>query len=141
MGKVGIIGIIHIKGLTGLVAVPIIAVFTKYDLLMTRQRSLGSKDPIQDAAKALETICITPFSKYVAEGIQYSTVSSKPILVLQVIPKPMTSSDKKGHEKTLQDLVELTKAQVGKNLPEVAEIVMGIAQQISPKSKIESSIA
>ncbi|KZP15884.1 hypothetical protein FIBSPDRAFT_895403 [Athelia psychrophila] len=31
--------------------------------------------------------------------------------------------------------------EVGKHLPEVAQVVMGIAQQISPKGKIESSIA
>ncbi|KZP28065.1 hypothetical protein FIBSPDRAFT_1039762 [Athelia psychrophila] len=103
---------------------PIIAVFTKYDLLLTRTRRLGSKDPNKDADKALETTCIAPLRKLVKDGIPHSTVSNK-----------------QGHEKTLQDLIELTKAEVGKNLPEIAQIVLGIAQQISPKGKIESSIA
>ncbi|KZP07210.1 hypothetical protein FIBSPDRAFT_804213 [Athelia psychrophila] len=103
---------------------PIIAVFTKYDLLLTRTRRLGSKDPGKDADKALETTCIAPLRKLVKDGIPHSTVSNK-----------------QGHEKTLQDLIELTKAEVGKNLPDIAQIVLGIAQQISPKGKIESSIA
>ncbi|KZP07225.1 hypothetical protein FIBSPDRAFT_804219 [Athelia psychrophila] len=103
---------------------PIIAVFTKYDLLLTRTRRLGSKDPGKDADKVLETTCIAPLRKLVKDSIPHSTVSNK-----------------QGHEKTLQDLIELTKAEVGKNLPEIAQIVLGIAQQISPKGKIESSIA
>ncbi|KZP15889.1 hypothetical protein FIBSPDRAFT_1047834 [Athelia psychrophila] len=103
---------------------PIIAVFTKYDILLTRTRRLGSNDPTKDADKALEATCIAPLRKLVKDGIPHSTVSNK-----------------KGYEKTLQDLIELTKAEVGKHLPEVAQVVMGIAQQISPKGKIESSIA
>ncbi|KZP15872.1 hypothetical protein FIBSPDRAFT_832298 [Athelia psychrophila] len=103
---------------------PIIAVFTKYDFLLTRTRRLGSKDPGKDADKVLETTCIAPLRKLVKDSIPHSTVSNK-----------------QGHEKTLQDLIELTKAEVGKNLPEIAQIVLGIAQQISPKGKIESSIA
>ncbi|KZP15875.1 hypothetical protein FIBSPDRAFT_1047820 [Athelia psychrophila] len=103
---------------------PIIAVFTKYDILLTRTRRLGSSDPTKDADKSLEATCIAPLRKLVKDGIPHSTVSNK-----------------KGHEKTLQDLIELTKAEIGKHLPEVAQVVMGIAQQISPKGKIESSIA
>lgn len=55
--------------------------------------------------------------------------------------RTITLLDKKGHEKTLEDLVELTTDEVAKHLPEVAKIVLGVAQQISPKVKIETSIA
>ncbi|KZP15868.1 hypothetical protein FIBSPDRAFT_895389 [Athelia psychrophila] len=63
---------------------PIIAVFTKYDILLTRTRRLGSSDPTKDAAKALEATCIAPLRKLVKDGIPHSTVSNK-----------------KGHEETL----------------------------------------
>lgn len=53
----------------------------------------------------------------------------------------MKSLEEKGHEQTLKDLVELTTSEVKKNLPGVAAIVLGVAQQISPRVKIESSIA
>ncbi|KZP23006.1 hypothetical protein FIBSPDRAFT_465703 [Athelia psychrophila] len=53
----------------------------------------------------------------------------------------MAVSSERGHEETLTNLIELTTAEVGKNLPEVARIVLGVAQQISPRVKIESCIA
>lgn len=58
-----------------------------------------------------------------------------------MISKLIRFPEEKGHEQTLKDLIELTTAEVGKNLPEVAQIVLGVAQQISPKVKIEASIA
>ncbi|KZP30059.1 hypothetical protein FIBSPDRAFT_142700 [Athelia psychrophila] len=103
---------------------PVIAVFTKYDLLLEKANYLGSTDPGKDAEIMLRDDCIAPFKKYERKGIPYMAVSNE-----------------RGHEKTLKDLIELTTDEVGKNLPEVAKIVLGVAQQISPKVKIESSIA
>ncbi|KZP08876.1 hypothetical protein FIBSPDRAFT_964416 [Athelia psychrophila] len=103
---------------------PLIAVFTKYDLLLEIADYRGGNDPGKYAEKMLRDSCITPFEKYETQGIPYMIVSNEI-----------------GHEETLKNLIELTTAKVGKNLPEVAKIVLGVAQQISPKVKIESSIA
>ncbi|KZP16637.1 hypothetical protein FIBSPDRAFT_794309 [Athelia psychrophila] len=103
---------------------PLIAVFTKYDLLLESASRRGGTDPGKYAEKLLRDACITPFRKYATQGIPYMPVSNE-----------------SGHEETLKNLIELTTTEVGKNLPEVAKIVLGVAQQISPKVKIESSIA
>ncbi|KAF7969974.1 hypothetical protein HWV62_25458 [Athelia sp. TMB] len=104
--------------------IPVIAVFTKYDTLLTRVQRLQTPDPAAAAKKILNETCITPFKKYEKSGIPHMTVSTA-----------------KRHEKTLQALIELTTEQVSEHLPEVASIVLGVAQQISPKVKIDSSIA
>ncbi|KZP09850.1 hypothetical protein FIBSPDRAFT_938325 [Athelia psychrophila] len=120
---------------------PLIAVFTKYDLLLESAKRRGGANPEKYAETMLRDACINPFKKYEAKGIPYMAVSSEAVFILSMIPKLTISPDERGHEKTLKDLIELTTAEVGKNLPEVAKIVLGVAQQISPKVKIESSIA
>ncbi|KZP05817.1 hypothetical protein FIBSPDRAFT_1053887 [Athelia psychrophila] len=120
---------------------PLITVFTKYDLLLESAKRRGGANPEKYAETMLRDACINPFKKYEAKGIPYMAVSSEAVFILSMIPKLTISPDERGHEKTLKDLIELTTAEVGKNLPEVAKIVLGVAQQISPKVKIESSIA
>ncbi|KAF7973926.1 hypothetical protein HWV62_13986 [Athelia sp. TMB] len=104
--------------------IPVIAVFTKYDTLLTRAMRLGNPDPSMEAKKILNETCVAPFKKYEKQGIPHMAVSKE-----------------RGHEQTLQALVELTTERVREQLPEVASIVLGVAQQVSPKVKIDSSIA
>lgn len=132
---------VHVQRLIKLVSVPLIAVFTKYDLLLTSANRRGGADPKKYAEKMLTDTCIAPFKKYEKNGIPYMTVSSEASFILKFILKLIRFPEERGHEQTLKDLVELTTAEVGKNLPEVAQIVLGVAQQISPKVKIEASIA
>jgi hypothetical protein len=73
-----------------LIAVPVIAVFTKYDELIeranfeidsTRIEGLSNEDIIatakRDAEKKLQEICVKPFEDHVGDKVPHITVSSK----------------------------------------------------------------
>jgi hypothetical protein len=72
------------------VAVPVIAIFTKYDELVTKadfQMSSSQRQKLdqagiseqlkKDADVALKEICIVPFEKYVKKKVPHITVSSE----------------------------------------------------------------
>jgi len=72
------------------IAVPVIAVFTKYDELVgranfemdsTRIEGLSNEDIIatakRDAEKKLQEICVQPFEEHVGDKVPCVTVSSK----------------------------------------------------------------
>ncbi|KAF7969973.1 hypothetical protein HWV62_25456 [Athelia sp. TMB] len=121
--ETGIEKLLQMKMKGKLGRVPFIAVFTKYDTLLSRAKRLGSSNPEMEARKILTETCLKPFKKFEKE-----------------VPH-MAVSKERGHEKTLEALIELTTDKVREQLPEVASIVLGVAQQVSPKVKIDSSIA
>ncbi|KZP16634.1 hypothetical protein FIBSPDRAFT_865778 [Athelia psychrophila] len=109
MLEIGVEKFLKLKTEGKLGKMPLIAVFTKYDLLLESASRRGGTDPEKYAEKILRDACIAPFKKYETKGIPYMTVSNEI-----------------GHEETLKNLVELTTAEVRKNLPEVAKIVLDV---------------
>jgi hypothetical protein len=116
--------------------IPIIAIFTKYDELITRAN--WQMDPSlrqtldegrisellkQDADAALKKVCIDPFEKQVKKKVPYITVSTR-----------------KGYENTLRDLVRLTFDNVREHVTGDASTVTAIAQRVNPGVNIDASI-
>ena len=94
-----------------------------------------------EAKKILNETCLAPFKKYEKQGIPHMAVSSMLIFDPPNSEAKVIVTEERGHEQTLQALVELTTERVREQLPEVASIVLGVAQQVSPKVKIDPSIA
>jgi hypothetical protein len=141
-----------------LITVPVIAVFTKYDLLVTRtKRNLDtsicaglSPEQILELAKKeadaiLQRDCVGPFDVVVEKQVPYMTVSSESncttILSLSVEFLDTISSAHEEYRDTLSKLIELTYSHVRKHVAEEASIVTAIAQKVSPGVKIDGSIA
>ncbi|KNZ76261.1 hypothetical protein J132_11131 [Termitomyces sp. J132] len=115
--------------------VPVIAVFTKYDLLVARENRLlkradhpGKSDGEiktlieQNVDAKLQEICIEPFERFVKKGVPHITVSTEV-----------------GFEDRLSRLIQITYEHVRDYLAD-ASVVSAIAQRTSPRVKIQASI-
>jgi hypothetical protein len=60
-------------------AVPVIAIFTKYDLVITRlRREIGSVADLHERADTIvQKTCITPFERVVQKQVPHKIVSGK----------------------------------------------------------------
>ncbi|KAG1897018.1 uncharacterized protein F5891DRAFT_563900 [Suillus fuscotomentosus] len=116
--------------------VPIIAVFTKYDMLIDRmERTLDetsinglSNKAIEELAKnkadaELEDTCIGPLKQFAGPDIPYATTS--------------TAID---YEETLMHLIQITENCVDQYFVPQAAVITSIAQRIQPGLKMKASI-
>lgn len=134
--------------------VPIIAVFTKLDRLVSREMrklaiakaSTPSTDGIQKKARenadeAFKEECLTVFQETVGNQIPYKAISSKSTepcdRLIVLISRYL---DQEGYESTLDDLIQITFDNVKEHVAKEASIVTAIAQKVSPSVKIKGSI-
>ncbi|KAG6853060.1 hypothetical protein C0991_007171 [Blastosporella zonata] len=116
--------------------VPVIAVFTKYDLLVVHETRLlkrvdragKSKEAIsklieQNATTILNEMCMEPFDKFVEMKVPHVTVSTE-----------------YGYETRLSDLIQVTYEHVRDHLVD-ASVVTAMAQRVNPRVNIQASIA
>jgi hypothetical protein len=122
---------------------PIIAIFTKYDLLASRLR----RDMVKSAKKGdigpSETSARDAKNKADAEAIvkgecfePLTKAAGREVPVIAISTQP-------GHEHTISDLVKLTQVLVGEKFPvetSVVPVVSAIAQRVNPGVKIEGCI-
>ncbi|KAG8833472.1 hypothetical protein FRC17_010647 [Serendipita sp. 399] len=106
--------------------VPLIAVFTKFDQLVTQKarRRKDNEDPFEQATRAFENDCLKPFQEKVKSSFPYRFVSTQ-----------------KGYGRTLADLILITFENIQAHVGPEASVVAAIAQKPSPKVKIEGCIA
>ncbi|KAG5732090.1 hypothetical protein E4T56_gene18797 [Termitomyces sp. T112] len=115
--------------------VPVIAVFTKYDLLVARENRLlkradypgKSKADIanlieQSAQTKLHDICVGPFEEFVNGKVPHITVSTE-----------------SGYEDRLSELIQVTYDHVNHYLAD-ASVVSAMAQRTNHRVKIQASI-
>ncbi|KAG5351507.1 hypothetical protein C0989_006204 [Termitomyces sp. Mn162] len=114
--------------------VPVIAVFTKYDLLIVHEtRLLKQRDPgiskeevtnlVQQNANAkLQDACVKPFESFVQGRVPHITVSTET-----------------GYEDHLSKLTHITYLHVRDYLSD-ASVVTAMAQRASARVKIQASI-
>ncbi|KAG1869883.1 hypothetical protein F4604DRAFT_1926668 [Suillus subluteus] len=118
------------------VKVPIVAVFTKYDILLDRvERTLDkssikglSQAAIQDIIKKnaedkLQEICVAPLEKFAKSAIPHVTVSTNG-----------------NHEETLARLIQTTEELVRNHVGTDASVMTSVAQRVDPGLKIKASI-
>ncbi|KAG2051806.1 hypothetical protein BDR06DRAFT_1022467 [Suillus hirtellus] len=116
--------------------VPIIAVFTKYDILIDRmERTLDetsindlSNEAIEELVKnkadtELQSTCIGPLKQFAGPDILYATTS--------------TAED---YEETLMHLIQITENCVSQYSVPQAAVIASIARRIDPVLKIKASI-
>ncbi|KAG6829399.1 hypothetical protein H0H87_011528, partial [Tephrocybe sp. NHM501043] len=116
--------------------VPVIAVFTKYDLLVVHENRLlkqadregKPKEAIaglieQNAYTILNEICAKPFDAFVERKVPHVTVSTE-----------------YGYEARLADLIQVTYERVREQLVD-ASVVTAMAQRVNPNVNIQASIA
>jgi len=105
---------------------PIIAVFTKYDLLVSRweRAQLSANDAQKKADAFVKDECIKPLKKAARMQVKNITVSTE-----------------KGYECTVSDLVALTQSMVQAKFSTLEpSVVAAIAQRVNPGVKIEGCI-
>ncbi|RDB24104.1 hypothetical protein Hypma_008545 [Hypsizygus marmoreus] len=117
--------------------VPIIAVFTKFDELVSSEKYDIAKDPstreglsgdaitelaTEKAAARVQEECIKPFEEWVKGKVPHVTVSADP-----------------NYRDTLLKLIEVTYTNVYKYIQE-ASIVTAMAQKVNPDVNIDASI-
>jgi len=127
------------------VVAPIIAVFTKYDLLVSRlQRELSSNDVKKPADAFVENQCVKPLKKAARVKFENIAVSSKfwVVLVFFSWPHFMYLLAGKGYEHTVSNLVALTQSLVEAKFSELIEpsVIAAIAQRVNPGVKIDGCI-
>jgi len=116
--------------------VPIIAVFTKYDILIDRMElSLDetsidglSDEAIRERAKDnaevdLRDTCIAPLEQFAGPGILHATTSAE-----------------RGYEETLIHLIELTERHVAEHSASEAAVMTSVARRMQPRRNIKASI-
>ena len=126
------------------VVAPIIAVFTKYDLLVARlQRELSSNDVRKPADAFVENQCVKPLKKAARVKFENIAVSSEFWVVLVSFSwAHMYLLAGKGYEHTVSNLVALTQSLVEAKFSELIEpsVVAAIAQRVNPGVKIDGCI-
>ncbi|KAG6918821.1 hypothetical protein DXG01_011224 [Tephrocybe rancida] len=131
---------IGILALILLAVVPVIAVFTKYDLLVTHETRLlkkadregKSKEAIaklieHNARTILDEICVQPFDSFVKMKVPHVTVSN-------------AAPAEYGFEPSLSDLIQVTYDHVREYFVD-ASVVTAMAQRVNPRVNIHASIA
>ncbi|KAG2348295.1 hypothetical protein BDR05DRAFT_995709 [Suillus weaverae] len=116
--------------------IPVVVVFTKYDMLIDRvERTLDetslnglSNEAIKELAKKkadaeLQDICIGPLEKFAGPDIPHVKIS--------------TGED---HKETLTHLIQITEKCVGQHSAPEAAVMTSIAQRVHPGLKIQASI-
>ncbi|KAG2134598.1 uncharacterized protein EDB93DRAFT_1306011 [Suillus bovinus] len=119
--------------------VPVIVVFTKYDMLIDRvERTLDEssldglsdqavKELIKNKAEAeLQDICIRPLEKFAGEGdvrFPHATISTEEV-----------------YKETLTHLIQITEKCVGLHSAPEAAVITSIAQRVHPGLKVKASI-
>ncbi|KAG1738044.1 hypothetical protein EDD22DRAFT_809730 [Suillus occidentalis] len=116
--------------------IPIVVVFTKYDIFLDRvERTLDksslkglSKEDIQELAKKsakdkLQDVCIAPLEKFAGSDIPHVTISTNG-----------------NHEETLALLIQTTEGLVCKHVGIDASVMTSVAQRVDPGLKIKASI-
>jgi len=135
MFETGVEAFLTLKNKGELGSMPVIAVFTKYDKLISRamrtmdssRRDGLSEQAISDLAKRdadahLQEQYLTPF-KRVGKEIPHVTISTK-----------------SGYDDTLNELIRLTFDNVREHVAKEASIVTAMAQKVNPGVKIDGSI-
>ncbi|KAG5649887.1 hypothetical protein H0H81_001635 [Sphagnurus paluster] len=115
--------------------VPIIAVFTQYDRLVSsiKFRHLReNKDSPPLEQEAAEQRAEELFGEFCTRPLR-DLVNEEDVPSLKV-------STQKGYESTIDELIKLTQDRVEEYVSEIAGVVAGIAQRASPSQKIETSI-
>lgn len=115
--------------------VPIIAVFTQYDRLVSsiKFRYLReNKDSPRLEQEAAEKRAEELFGEFCTRPLR-DLVNEEDVPSLKV-------STQKGYESTIDGLIKLTQDRVEEYVSEIAGVVAGIAQRASPSQKIETSI-
>lgn len=125
-------------------AAPIIAVFTKYDLLVSRwQRAQLSAGDVKKKADAfVENQCVKPLKKAARMKFENIAVSSefRIVFVLFSWVHFMSLLAEKGYEDTVSNLVALTQSLVEAKFSTEPSVVAAIAQRVNPDVKIENCI-
>ncbi|OAX40246.1 hypothetical protein K503DRAFT_768752 [Rhizopogon vinicolor AM-OR11-026] len=115
--------------------IPVVIVFTKYDVLVEQvdydmEPSLkgSNEDDIEERIKKraetkLQEICTGPLKKFAQSDIPHVAVSTK-----------------ESHKETLAQLIQITERHVSEHVAADASVMTGIAQRVDPKLKIEISI-
>lgn len=134
--------------------VPVIVVFTKYDLLV-RSKDYDLDDRVglamppeerqniimQQAESAFHEMCVQPLLE-ISPNALYVKVSSKHLhlCVLQSDHWPIPTAKPK-YRSTLEDLTTLTFDKVEENVHRLASLASGMAQRVSADVKIRTCIA
>ncbi|KAG1744542.1 uncharacterized protein EDB91DRAFT_1246668 [Suillus paluster] len=115
------------------VKVPVIVVFTKFDMLIDcLDRTLDEIGSDEDAFKELvknkadielQDVCIRPLEKFAGPGIPHATISTK-----------------RSHKETLARLIKVTEDHVRQNFAIEASVMTFIAQRVDPELKFKASI-
>ncbi|KAG1892896.1 uncharacterized protein F5891DRAFT_1197082 [Suillus fuscotomentosus] len=116
--------------------VPVIAILTKYDMLIDRvernldEASLNGLDDeaIKELAKQqadaeVQDSCIGPLKQFAGAGIPHATTSTK-----------------EDYKETLNRLIKITESCVGQHSTPEAAVMTSIAQRVDPGLKIKASI-
>ncbi|KAG1887917.1 uncharacterized protein F5891DRAFT_1283179 [Suillus fuscotomentosus] len=116
--------------------VPVIAILTKYDMLIDRvERNLdeASLDGLDDEAikelakqqadAEVQDSCIGPLKQFAGAGIPHATTSTK-----------------EDYKETLNRLIKITESCVGQHSTPEAAVMTSIAQRVDPGLKIKASI-
>jgi hypothetical protein len=143
--------------------VPLITVFTKYDLLVDevqfnnhlefhkRSKNLdpAARDAllVKETNEMFETLCVRPFKAVVGPDVPHIAVSSQFLTKFSRFPFTFANAAKKDYndsKKTLKDLTALTAKYVKECLAidvakEVA-VLSAVAQRVNPAMKIDAVI-
>ncbi|KAG1894959.1 uncharacterized protein F5891DRAFT_1060614 [Suillus fuscotomentosus] len=115
--------------------VPVIAILTKYDMLIDRvERNLDEasrwieRQAIKELTKQkadaeVQANCVGPLKQFAGSGIPHATTSTK-----------------EDYEETLNRLIKITESCVGQHSAPEAAVMTSVTQRVDPRLKIKASI-
>ncbi|KAG1851799.1 hypothetical protein C8R48DRAFT_777750 [Suillus tomentosus] len=103
--------------------VPVIAILTKYDMLIDRELTK------QKADAEVQANCVGPLKQFAGSGIPHATTSSV-----------YRDSAKEDYEETLNRLIKITESCVGQHSMPEAAVMTSVTQRVDPRLKIKASI-